>query len=91
MPTHRRKVEKKRESREGIESRFDWKCFVLRMRERRLDFMAALRVSAAFSEKEDGVLEGVALPRVVHDEAHLAAIFAGALPERLSAAGGCHH
>lgn len=57
----------------------------------RLDFMAALRSSAAFSEKEDGVLEGVALPRVVRDEAHLAAIFAGALPERLSAAGGCHH
>ena len=57
----------------------------------RLDFMAALRSSAAFSEKEDGVLEGVALPRVVRDEAHLAAIFAGAPPGRVSAAGGCHH
>jgi len=48
----------------------------------RLDFMAALRSSAAFSEKEDGVLEGVTLPRVVRDEAHLAEIFAGAPPKR---------
>ena len=55
-----------------------------------IDFMAALWLSAAFSEKEDGVLEGVALPRVVRDEAHLAAIFAGAPPERVSAEGGCH-
>jgi len=47
-------------------------AFRLRMA-MRLDFMAALRSSAAFSEKEDGVLEGVALPRVARDEAHLAA------------------
>ena len=45
----------------------------------------------ALPEKEDGVLEGVALPRVVRDEAHLAAIFAGAPPWRVSAAGGSHH
>ncbi len=43
--------------------------------------MAALRSSAAFSEKEDGVLEGVAISRVARDEAHLAAI-AGAPPKR---------
>jgi hypothetical protein len=52
--------------------------------------MAALRSSAAFSEKEGGVLEGVALPRVARDEAHLAAIFAEAPPEPVSVAGGCH-
>lgn len=48
----------------------------------RLDFMAALLVSAAFSEKESGVLEGVAMSRVARDEAHLAAFFAGSPPER---------
>jgi hypothetical protein len=44
--------------------------------------MAALLVSAAFSEKESGVLEGVAKSRVARDEAHLAAFFAGSPPER---------
>ena len=62
--------------------RSDSKRFDCRDAQKRLDFMAALRSSAAFSEKEDGVLEGVALPRVVRDEAHLAAIFAGAPPKR---------
>ena len=48
----------------------------------RLDFMAALHSGAAFSEKESGVPEGVAMSRVARDEAHLAAFCAGAPPER---------
>jgi hypothetical protein len=50
--------------------------------EQALDFMAALRVSAAISEKESGVLAGVAKSRVARDEAHLAAFCAGSPPER---------
>ena len=61
--------------------RSDSKRFDCRDAQKRLDFMAALRSSAAFSEKEDGVLEGVAISRVARDEAHLAAI-AGAPPKR---------
>ena len=48
---------------------------------RSLDFMAALRVSAAVSEKGIGVLEGVAKSRVARDKASLAARV-GSPPER---------
>ena len=58
-----------------------WKDFIHTIREQRLDFMAALLVSAASSEKGSGVPEGVALPRVARDEASLAAS-AGSPPER---------
>ena len=49
---------------------------------KRLDFMAALRVSAAFSERESGVLEGVAESRVARDKPCRAAFCAGSPPER---------
>ena len=51
-------------------------------RSKRIDFMAALHSGAAFSEKESGVLEGVAMSRVARDEAHLAAFCTGSPPER---------